>query len=280
MDVIQVGLEHWILCLKMEVINIIRGQVVTNRNRIGQSNINNFGFNMTVVDTTKGHNVIVRFDDGYQKECDYFNFKKGEVKNPNQPSVYGVGYLGEGKHLVRDSNGKLFNKYSKRSGIISRCYNEKYHIKQPTYKDCTICEDWHNYQNFGNWYEENYYEIEDEVMQLDKDILTKGNKIYSPSTCIFVPQCINLLFTSRKHLRKKGFPVGVSNYKNTKLYEAKCSIDNKQMHCGAFETTELAFLKYKEVKEATIKQKANEYKDVIPDKLYKAMCAYEIRITD
>ena len=60
--------------------------------------------------------------------------------------------------------------------------------------DCSVYEGWHNFQNFAKWYEDNYYEIEEEQMHLDKDILVKGNKVYSPDTCVFVPETINGLF--------------------------------------------------------------------------------------
>ena len=70
---------------------------------------------------------------------------------------------------------------------------------KPQYKECTVCQEWWNFCNFEKWYDEHYYEIEDEIMDLDKDILFKGNKEYGPNTCCVIPHYINtcLLYTSK-----------------------------------------------------------------------------------
>ena len=85
--------------------------------------------------------------------------------------------------------------------MLERCYDTEHSYKFPTYENCIVCDEWLNYQNFARWFDINYYEIEGEVMCLDKDILFKGNKIYSPKTCIFVPRGINNLFTKNDKCR-------------------------------------------------------------------------------
>ena len=120
-------------------------------------------------------------------------------------------------------------------------------------------------------------------MNLDKDILVKNNKIYSPNTCVFVPTNINTLFTKSNKSRGK-YPIGVFFHKDANKYEAHCSIfyngKSKLKHLGLYNTIDDAFKVYKESKEANIKQIADEYKDKIPDKLYEAMYKYEVEITD
>lgn len=153
----------------------------------------------------------------------YNNFKKGNIKCPYERRYYGIGYLGEGKYDINE-NGKHTKCYNTWHDMFRRCYDEKCHEKRPTYKDCEVDEEWHNFQNFAKWYYENYYEIEGEKMQLDKDILHKGNKIYSPETCIFVPQTINLLFTKSDKTRGNN-PMGVFDCENGK-YRADCSVYN------------------------------------------------------
>ena len=104
--------------------------------------------------------------------------------------------------------------------MFARCYNEKYHINRPTYTNCEVCSEWYNYQNFGKWYEENYYEVQGEQMCLDKDILVKDNKLYSPSTCTFVPKRINSFFninTTSQHISK-----GVCFSKAHQKYVSQC----------------------------------------------------------
>ena len=167
--------------------------------------------------------------------------------------------------------------------MLMRCYYDKYQKKHPTYKGCTVCEEWHNYSNFKNWYDENYYEIEGEQMALDKDILVKGNKTYSPNTCVFVPQNINTLFIKRNKARGK-YPIGITFNKDANKFIAKCNtfynVKKQQKYLGLYNTIEDAFNAYKKFKETEIKQIADEYKDKIPNKLYEAMYNYEVEITD
>ena len=127
----------------------------------------------------------------------YGNFKRGN-SNPYHAKTVGIGYMGNATSKV---NGVKKDSYNTWRGMLERCYGEKYQKKFPTYIDCSVCDEWKSYENFERWYNLNYYEVENEKMQLDKDILFKGNKIYSPNTCVFVPQRINKLFTKTDKLR-------------------------------------------------------------------------------
>ena len=66
--------------------------------------------------------------------------------------------------------------------MIRRCYADLENCS--SYKDVIVCKEWHNFQNFAKWYEDNYYQFRDEIMQVDKDILKHGNKEYSPDIFI------------------------------------------------------------------------------------------------
>jgi hypothetical protein len=161
--------------------------------------------------------------------------------------------------------------------MLMRCTSEKLKNRFPSYADCSVCEEWKDFQIFAKWHEENYYKIDNEKMCLDKDILIKGNKIYSPNTCVFTPQKINLLFTNRK-LDRGNYPVGVS--RDDSSFASKISIKGKDICIGRYSTKEEAFQRYKEEKEKYIKQVADEYKNRIPKKLHEAMYNYKIEITD
>ena len=182
-------------------------------------------------------------------------------------------------------NQKLKKKsYEYWSHMIERCFSEKFKNKKICYKDVICCNEWVCYSNFKIFFEQNYYEIEGERMHLDKDILYKGNKIYSPKTCIFVPQRINSLFTKSNALRG-NLPIGVKDSRHNK-FVASCAIacnnykKSKDIHIGTFNTPEEAFNAYKTFKEKYIKQVADEYKDKIPKKLYDAMYNWKVEITD
>ena len=202
-------------------------------------------------------------------------------RNPYDKTIFEIGYLGEGKY-----NRKIhFEIYKVWRCMLQRCYAPYYLDKHPTYRDCMVCEEWLNFQNFAKWYEENYYKVKEEKMSLDKDILYKGNKLYSPSTCVFVPQRINNLFTKGNAIRGE-YPIGVSYEKSCNKLTVCCNIykngKNKTEHLGRYSINKpfQAFYVYKKYKENYIKQVADEYKELIPKKLYDALYKYEVEIND
>lgn len=168
--------------------------------RTGEKYITNQGYPIKIIEYFNNSNCTVQFECGYiRKRISYFNIKNGAVKNHYHPSVYGVGYIGVGKYKTKE-NKKPTLMYDCWKGVIRRCYNEKERNKNPSYKNTTICEKWKCFQVFGAWYEQNFkYYMQD--WELDKDILIKGNKIYSPTTCAFVPTDVNGLFINRKRGR-------------------------------------------------------------------------------
>ena len=254
-------------------------------NRIGEKRINNFGSEMIIVEYRGALDIDVYFPqyDWIARDKQYSKFKNGNIKCPYERRVFGIGYLGEGKYKMSE-NGKDTRVYDTWKSMLQRCYDSKYHKKRPTYKDCEVSEELHNFQNFAKWYEDNYYEVEGERMCLDKDILVKGNKIYSPETCIFVPNTINLLFTKSDKARGKSV-IGTHCCINGK-YQVRCSLINpktgksKQEHLGYYDTQGKAFEVYKYYKEKNIKDVADYFKGQIPDKLYQALYTYEVEIDD
>jgi hypothetical protein len=250
--------------------------------RTGETSVNTYGIIMKIVKYNNRDNIVVEFQDEYRAKvhAKYKDFKKGLVKNPYNPIIYDVGFIAQGKYNCKDHE-KIYHYWH---SMLARCYDEKQLKRHPTYIDCKVCEEWHNFQNFAKWFEENYYEVEGDVMNLDKDILKKSNKIYSPETCILVPQRINKLFVKHGALRGK-YPIGVYEYKREDNYRrlaARCKMLDKNKSLGYFPLDRpfQAFTCYKNFKENYIKQVANEYKDLIPVKLYDAMYKYEVEIND
>lgn len=164
--------------------------------RTGEIGYNTFGSKMIVKEYRKYNDIDVYFPeyDWLYKGAEYSKFKNGEIKCPYEPRVYEHGCLGEGKYKSKE-NGKYTKCYITWKDMLRRCYDSKFHEKHHTYNQCKASNEWLNYQNFGYWNSENYYEIEGQRTTLDKDILVKNNKIYSAETCIYVPEKINLLFT-------------------------------------------------------------------------------------
>lgn len=248
--------------------------------RLGETTVNRYGSKITIIEYNAYNDITVKFDNGFIKKSSYKEFSTGAIKSPYCKTKYNYGFLGIGDYTpTKKINEKniITNQYRCWADCLGRCYDDKWHKKKPTYKECKVYEEWHNFQVFAKWFDENYYEIDGEVMQLDKDILIKGNKIYSPDTCVFVPNRINCLFTKSDKARGK-YPIGVT--KNGNRFVARVNTTNGRVEVGKFKTPEEAFYKYKEFKENYIKQVADEYKDKIPKKLYDAMYRYEVEIDD
>ena len=241
--------------------------------RTGEENINNKGLKMRIISYKGCDDIDVEFEDGYiAYNTRYDYFLKGHLRSKYFKSVYDIGYIG---YANTTKNGRILPSYKTWNHMLERC-SGKIQEKRPTYKDVSCCEEWLCYANFKKWYDDNYYEIDGKRMNLDKDILVKGNKIYSPETCIFVPTKINSLFIKSDKARGT-LPIGVYT-KNNKTYGV-VSINNQYLGRG-FNTPEEAFYAYKNAKEKYIKQVAEEYKDKIPEKLYDAMRKWEVEITD
>lgn len=245
---------------------------------IGERYCNRFGSWYTVMEKLPKRYYVILFDNGYSCKKRYDHIKDGEVSCPYDKTMYRQCCIGVGDYKVWE-NGKHTKEYSYYKAIITRCFDEKYKEKEKTYKDVCLCEEWYNFQNFAKWLNENWYEIDNQLMCVDKDILIKGNKIYSPQTCILVPKSINSLFVSGKTYRGKN-PIGVYENKDGKFIASCGNGKNEQIYLGIYNTSSEAFEVYKEYKEKIIKQVADEYKNLIPQKLYDAMYRYEVEIDD
>tara|TARA_R110001592_G_C13193003_1_gene753567 strand:+ start:30924 stop:31628 length:705 start_codon:yes stop_codon:yes gene_type:complete len=165
--------------------------------KVGDIFHSNKSGDMIVISYKDFHNVEVLFiNTMYRVVTNAYSLRKGQVRDKLHPNLYGVGYIGEGEF---NSNHSAIHRWR---GMLDRCYNEETHKKYPSYKGCSVCEEWHNFQNFAKWFEENYPK-DGGVYQLDKDIKVEGNKIYSPDTCLFVTQEENMAQAHAKNYKVK-----------------------------------------------------------------------------
>ena len=164
--------------------------------------------------------------------------------------------------------------YQKWISMLKRCYDKKFHARHPSYINCTVCKEWLTLSNFMNWFNQNYIE----GYELDKDILVKGNKVYSPQTCCFVPDVINTALIRRE---KGKYGVGIGVYRHNK-YVCSFSRGGNKVHLGCFKTKEEAHIAYKSAKEKYIKELAVSYfnKGEITEMVYQALMKYEVDIVD
>lgn len=188
--------------------------------------------------------------------------------------VYGVG-LNDGKYpaTFQRQNTKEYQLWL---SMLCRCYCPKTQIRQPSYVGCTVSDNFKNFTFFHEWLQTqigfgclNYV--------LDKDLLVKGNKIYSETTCVLVPYVLNSLFITCA--RSRGvYPVGVN--KSGKFFRSRLNTLDKRKTLGFFGTPQEAFQAYKIAKESHIKLQAEKYKNLIDIRVYEALISYQVEITD
>tara|TARA_R110000851_G_scaffold287491_1_gene441467 strand:- start:417 stop:1004 length:588 start_codon:yes stop_codon:yes gene_type:complete len=168
--------------------------------------------------------------------------------------VYGIG-INDANYAVRPTvNGKRArcNFYTVWNNMLGRCYSDLVHKIHPTYLGCTVASEWLLFSNFRAWMEGQEWE----GRSLDKDLLFQHNKVYSPSTCIFVTAEINtLLIDSAKS--RGSLPLGVSIRRRNK-YQAQCTVHGKPRHLGYYDTPEEAHEVYKAFKYKHIAEVANQ----------------------
>ena len=218
---------------------------------------------------------------GYETTVELGNIKKGDVKDPYSPSVYGVGILGT-KHPSA-VNGVKTKDYALWKSMLTRCYSDSYKKKHLTYQGCEVSENFKSYEYFYEWCNQQVGFDTDgngNPFHLDKDLLVKGNKIYSEDTCVFIPVEINSLLVKRENMRGK-YLIGVYWCNTKKVFVARVNKNKgKREWLGVFKTEIEAFKAYKQAKESFIKEQANKWKDKIDERAYEALMNYTVEIDD
>lgn len=166
---------------------------------------------------------------------------KGSYAKRNK-YIFGVGINDAWYFTNANVEGKKVTcpYYRKWYEMLRRCYSERYHALYPTYKECTVCEEWLTFSNFKSWMEgEDWLDKE-----LDKDIIVPDNKIYSPETCVFVTKAINYLLIKKPTVTSNSGKVGVFYDKKWDNYAAQCCVNGKIKKIGRYKTLEEAYKAY------------------------------------
>lgn len=199
------------------------------------------------------------------------SIKINMAKDVYKPSVYGFGYIGEGVFKVSNGKSKTYH-YRKWSSMLERCYSDKLKIKFPTYESCIVCEEWHNFQKFSGWLE-NQKGVGLNGWELDKDILVRNNKLYSSDTCVLIPRQINNLLKDRKKI--SNLPVGVTYTERDNLYIARCyDAEGKRVVLGYFRNEEAASKVYADFKKKVLLDVAKIYLNIVDDRVISALKFY------
>lgn len=187
------------------------------------------------------------FGDEVEYEPIVKSLSKTKEHSPLDRTVLGVGYLGVGKYTPKEN----LTEYKKWRGMLDRCYGNTEKRKK-NYSDCIVAPEWHNFQNFCEWYkkQDTSWIPNGTIINLDKDLLCKDNKEYHPDKCIIVPQEINVFIIARDRDRGK-YACGVTVDKRSGVFRAYVNIKGKVTYVGSFYTEE-------EARQAYLNAKKNE----------------------
>lgn len=227
--------------------------------RTGEINNNKFGTPMKIIEYNSREDVTIEFQDEHklQKRVHYKSFVSGSVRNPYDKTLYGEGFLGEG--AFSQINKKKVKAHGVWREIIRRCYSDENKKTQASYKDCVVSEEWKNYSNFYKWYEDNLYECSDQL-EVDKDILSKEEKIYSKETCLLIPRKINRFCLESKR--------GGAFLTPCNRWSAGIHRRENYIHVGNFDTFEEAEKEFIKCKNAVFQNLVEKYKKELPKHIY------------
>lgn len=200
--------------------------------RLGEHFINSEGYEFIIVEYNNANNIIIEFQDKYKAKVPSRYGRCKNTSNPYHPSVYGTGCLGlmpDGSKPIISINGKTTKEYRVWSSMIQRCYDEKFHKNNPTYKDATVCERWLVFANFL----EDITSIEGYELWknnggycLDKDAKGNGSKLYSLDTCCFISVNDNVKERNNRcgspsnGINEKIYGVNIKTGEKTKIYNS------------------------------------------------------------
>ena len=195
--------------------------------------------------------------------------------------VCGVGKNDWDSCITIKGTNKVIHEYNLWKGVLERVYSPSLHARRPSYKNSCVDPQWHSFKLFFEDIRNliGYEDSKQNGWHLDKDILVKGNKLYSKDTCCFVPIEINSLLTHSK-VNRGEYPVGVYLLKDSNKFRAKLYKNGRSNCLGTYSSPEEAFFAYKEAKEIQIKEVATKWKDQIDPRVYAALMNWEVEIDD
>ncbi len=236
-----------------------------SRSHIGKEYVTNKNlgaYNCRIIDGgSKLGYCTVLLDTKYTIEVRYDQLKDGRIKNPYHKTVCNIGYFGVGAHKANKQN-KSTRVYNIWTNMLKRCYDPETQVKHPTYVGVSVCKEWHNFQNFAEWYVQQPHSNELE-WEIDKDLFSsKELKQYSPKTCCLLPKELNRFISYERADSSSGYP-GVTWHKRDKVWQARVSLQNKRIHLGCFTEKSKAIVEYKKEKMRHLIDLIIKYKRVL-----------------
>lgn len=186
--------------------------------------------------------------------------------------VAGIGVYEKGIYLSK-IGGTHTKEYQLWYSMLQRCKpNGLIQRKNPSYIGCSVHPDFIHFQDFAQWCQ-TQIGFGNDGWDLEKDILVKGNKVYGPDTCVFVPIAMNQLLTYTKS-NIGLYPIGVC--KHRERFIARIHIAPTHKYLGTFDTPEQAYAAYKIAKLDEIYRQADLWKDLMDVRVYNSLVNWTI----
>jgi len=215
----------------------------------------------TVIKVMSAREVLVQFDSGYSCTRSASQVKSGVVKDKFMPILYDRGFVGDGDYNYKENK----REYTLWTNMMMRAYCASYKKVNPTYTDVDVCKEWHNFQNFAKWCNGlKHFHTNIIPVNLDKDIINPGNKLYCPDMCDIVPYVLNTAFVGAK--TSKGYYFHPKGY-----YVSRIRMYGKIHNLGYFKDKESATNAYNKMKSKYLLELANTYRDFIKEETFNSL---------
>lgn len=224
---------------------------------------------LLVTEYVNKNTVCVKFlDTGYETVTRMSQIKEGKVRDASKiNTVMGIASThGE----VTKIEGKHVREYVVWRAMLERCYNSN-DSTNPSYTVCSVSDNFKSFKYFKSWCNKQIGFNQDDF-QLDKDILSTENKIYSEDTCVFVPREVNMFFAGKVDNQCTG----IYWHKRDKKWYATISCSGVVTHLGSFKTEKEAFNVYLSAKIKRGVFLAEKWKDKVDNRVYEALINWNV----
>lgn len=151
--------------------------------------------------------------------------------------------------------------------VLARAGSPKIHAKRPTYRGVTVSKYWHSFMGFREWWVNNYVD----GYQLDKDLISVGNREYGPDTCVYIPSWLNK-FTCDHASARGDLPIGVYRHKGKLMARCCNPITGKEEFLGYFSTPETAYKAWL-TRKLDLADELHSLMDSIDKRIHQTVCS-------
>lgn len=140
------------------------------------------------------------------------------------------------------------------------------------YDEVQVCEEWKDFSNYYEWFKNNWFDY-DGKLDVDKDLIDKNSKIYSPKTCCIIPHEINIGIRISDKAESRG---AVNWDERRQAYKVKLNVYTRHINTQRRKYKDALDLYFKK-KDEFVKAMAEDFKDVVDKRVYDALMKYNSR---